>query len=121
MNNGSHQFINNVYYVPNMTSNILSLGQLLEKNYEVHMANRQLELRNDRKELIARIPMSKNRMFILNIQSEAAKCLKACVKDDTWLWHLRFGHLNFGGLKLLGQKKMVHDIPLINHPNQLCE
>ena len=28
---GSHQLISNVYYVPNMKSNILSLGQLLEK------------------------------------------------------------------------------------------
>ena len=27
----SHQIILNVYYVPNMKSNILSLGQLLEK------------------------------------------------------------------------------------------
>ncbi|CAN1222821.1 Retrovirus-related Pol polyprotein from transposon TNT 1-94 [Linum grandiflorum] len=118
---GSHQFINDVYYVPQMTCNILSLGQLLEKNYEVHMADRKLELRNERKELIARVPMTKKRMFVLNIQSETAKCLKTCVTEDNWLWHLRFGHLNFGGLKLLGQKKMVHGLPIINHPEQLCE
>ena len=29
---GSHQIISNVYYIPNMKINILSLGQLLEKN-----------------------------------------------------------------------------------------
>ena len=23
------------------------------------------------------------------------------VQDESWLWHFRFGHLNFGGLKLL--------------------
>ena len=31
LKNGAHDFISNVYYVPNMRNNILSLGQLLEK------------------------------------------------------------------------------------------
>ncbi|CAL1389348.1 unnamed protein product [Linum trigynum] len=88
LKNGSQQSISDVYYVPDMTSNILSLGQLMEKNYEVHMVNRQLELLNEKKQLLARVPMSRNRMFTLNIQTEMAKCLKACVKDTTWLWHL---------------------------------
>ena len=65
--------------------------------------------------------MSKNRMFVLNNKIDMAKCLKACVKDSSWLWHLRFGHLNFGALKLLGQKDMVYGLPSINQPNKLCE
>ena len=31
LKNGDHQFISNVYYIPSMKTNILSLGQLLEK------------------------------------------------------------------------------------------
>lgn len=31
-----HQFILNVYYVPNIKNNILSLGQFLEKGYDSH-------------------------------------------------------------------------------------
>ena len=31
---GSHQLISDVYHVPNMTCNILSMGQLLEKGYD---------------------------------------------------------------------------------------
>jgi hypothetical protein len=34
---------------------------------------------------------------------------------------LRFGHENFGGLKLLAQKKMVNGLPSINQPDRLCE
>ena len=60
-------------------------------------------------------------MFVLNIQNEVVKCLKACYKDTSLLWHLRFGHLNFGGLDLLSKKEMVRGLPSINHPNQLCE
>ena len=36
------------------------------------------------------------------------------VQDDSWLWHFRFGHLNFGGLKLLHTKNMVKGFPLID-------
>ncbi|KAE8735550.1 Beta-galactosidase 8 isoform 1 [Hibiscus syriacus] len=87
LKDGRHQFISNVYYVPNMKSNILSLGQL---------------------------------NVLDQYTNDVAKCLKACYKDASWLWHLRFGHLNFGGLELLSKKEMVK-LPHINQPDQLCE
>ncbi|KAE8683109.1 hypothetical protein F3Y22_tig00111215pilonHSYRG00067 [Hibiscus syriacus] len=115
------QFISNVYYVPNMKSNILSLGQLVEKGYDIHMNNYNLSIKNDKNNFIAKMSMSKNRMLLINIQNDVAKCLKACYKDASWIWHLRFGHLNFGGLELLSKKEMVKGLPRINHPDQLCE
>ncbi|PKU78070.1 Retrovirus-related Pol polyprotein from transposon TNT 1-94 [Dendrobium catenatum] len=121
LKNGNHQFISNVYFVPNMRSNILSLGQLLEKGYDIHLKNNYLFLKDNIGTLIAKVPMSRNRMFLLNIQNDVAKCLKACYKDVSWLWHLRFGHLNFGGLELLSKKEMVRGLPCIKHPDQVCE
>lgn len=37
---------------------------------------------------------------------------QAEVKDENWLWHLRFGHLSFGGLNLLHMKDMVKGLPV---------
>ena len=65
--------------------------------------------------------MTKNRMFLLNLKTSGAKCLKSCVDNPSLIWHMQFGHLNFGGLKALGYKKMVKGIPAIDHPDQLCE
>ncbi|KAL4318065.1 hypothetical protein GQ457_18G013000 [Hibiscus cannabinus] len=87
------------------------------KGYEIHMKDRCLWLRNQYANLIAKVSMSKNRMFVLNLKTINAKCLKASVENEAWCWHMRFGHLNFGALKMLGEKK----IPTISHPNQLCE
>ena len=42
-------------------------------------------------------------------------------EDEKWLWHLTFGHLNFGGLNLLHRKGMVKGLPLIEKPDNLCE
>jgi hypothetical protein len=62
--------------------------------------------------------MTSNRMFLLNIQTDLAKYLKTCLKDLSWLWNLRFGHVNFGRLKFLAYKKMVNELPsLINRMN----
>ena len=47
LKNGSHHFISNVYYVPNMKSNILSLGQLLEKGYDIHLKENNLSIRDN--------------------------------------------------------------------------
>ncbi|KAK2988423.1 hypothetical protein RJ640_023970 [Escallonia rubra] len=119
--NGGHQFISNVYYVLEMKANILSMGQLLEKGYDIHMKDKCLYLRDDRGSLIARVPMSSNRMFLMNIHHDAPKCLKACFDNQSWLWHLRPGQLNFGCLKFLSTKNMVKGLPSIDQPDKLCE
>jgi len=58
-----------------------------------------------------------NHMFPLSLQTRSLMNFQATVKNNNWLWHLRFGHLNFRGLKLLVHKQMVIDLPLINAPD----
>ena len=119
--NGNHGDISDVYYVPAMKSNILSLGQLLEKGFIINMKDRYITLKDARGNLIARVEMTKNRLFPLTLRHDTLKCMKSVIKDESWLWHLRFGHLNFGGLKLLSAKNMVKGLPHIDHPNEVCE
>ncbi|GKV01270.1 hypothetical protein SLEP1_g13835 [Rubroshorea leprosula] len=119
--NGSHLLITQVYYVPTLKSNILSLGQLLEMGYDIHLKDGCLTLRDGSDNLVAKVPMEKNRMFLLNVHVDHPRSLKTCVEEASWLWHLRLGHLNFGGLKALASEEMVNGLPKINHPNQLCE
>ncbi|KAK0589362.1 hypothetical protein LWI29_013222 [Acer saccharum] len=119
--NGDHAFISNVYYVPDMKTNILSLGQLLEKGYHISLQNMQLTITDARGKLITRVQMTKNRMFPLAIHHDTPRCLTAIINDKDWLWHLRYGHLNFESLKQLGSKKMVKGLPNIHHPNEMCE
>ncbi|XP_058202739.1 uncharacterized protein LOC131317183 [Rhododendron vialii] len=84
LKNGDHRIISDVYFVPKMKSNILSLGQFLERGYEILIKDRCLSLKDERNNLVAKVSMTKNRMFLLNIQTNVAKCLKASVKDMSW-------------------------------------
>ena len=42
-----------------------------------------------------------------NDSADFQAAFQTVVQDDSWLWHFRFGHLNFGGLNLLHTKNMV--------------
>ncbi|CAL8095191.1 unnamed protein product [Prunus armeniaca] len=59
-------------------------------------------------------------MFPLHIQSDGPKCFSAKVNDPAWLWHLRYDHLNFRGLKMLHDKEMVTGLPQITCPTEVC-
>jgi hypothetical protein len=119
--NGKEEFISDVYYVPTMKSNILSIGQLLQKGYTVHMENNSLSLSDTSGRLIACVQMTKNRMFPLNLKTKIEKCLIGLIKNESWRWHLRFGHLHFNGLKLLSSGGMVHGLPQIDSADHVCE
>ena len=62
-----------------MKSNILSQGQLLEKGFDIRLKDNNLCIRDSGSNLTAKVPMSRNRTFMLSIQNNVAKCLKACL------------------------------------------
>ena len=45
----------------------------------------------------------------------------AKVKDLSWFWHFRYGHLSFGGLSTLERKNMVAELPKIVVSSQVYE
>ncbi|KAI5396647.1 hypothetical protein KIW84_062744 [Lathyrus oleraceus] len=91
--------IQDVYYVPNLKTNILSLRQLTKKGYSILMKERILYLKDKLGHLIARVEMERNRMYKLNLINVREKCLQVSVEDKASLWHLRFGHLHHAGLR----------------------
>jgi hypothetical protein len=65
--NGKLEMVENIYYIPEIKSNILSVGQLMEKWFEIFIKKRTLILKDSRGRAIARIEMGENRMIKLNL------------------------------------------------------
>ena len=65
--------------------------------------------------------MSKNQMFILQIVSQpiTSICFNIITEDTVQLWHYKYEHLNFMGLKNLQQKSMVDGLPQLKTPSKL--
>jgi len=89
--------LQDVYYVPDLKTNILSMRQLTEKGYSIFLKDRLLHLKNKQGRLVARIEMVRNWMYKLNLRSIREKCLHVNIEDKSSPWHLRFGHLHHGG------------------------
>lgn len=66
--------------------------------------------------------MSANRMFVVlaSVISPTSVCFQTTSEDSTQLWHCRYGHLNFKGLRTLLYRKMVRGLPLLEAPSKVC-
>ncbi|GJV57642.1 uncharacterized mitochondrial protein-like protein [Tanacetum coccineum] len=46
-------------------------------------------------------------------------CLQANIDEESWLWHVRLGHIGFGAVNLM--HKLAKEVPVIKHQDQVCE
>ena len=66
---------------------------------------------NKKNQLMAKVEMTRKKVFPLSINYASPVALKGEISDESQPWHLRYGHLNEKGLKLLKQKDMVRGLP----------
>ncbi|KAI9182796.1 hypothetical protein LWI28_028968 [Acer negundo] len=114
--------INNVFYVPGLKHNLLSVGQLLQKGHNVIFKDDLCEIRGKDGCLIAKIETTQNKMFPLNFSYSQCSCFSTIVIIPSWLWHLRYRHLRFNSLSHMCQNHMVRGLANISQKNhQPCE
>lgn len=122
---GRTHTITEVFYVPELKNNLLSIGQLQEKKLAILIHENVCKIYHPINGLIMQTSMSVNRMFVLRaaIPTAASKpcCLHASSGDSTTnLWHKRFGHLNMKGLRTLAYRKMVIGLPILKASSKMC-
>lgn len=116
--------ITEVFFVPDLKSNLLSIGQLQEKNLTI-LIKAGCCIYHENKGLLMRTMISTNRMFVLlasipPTSINPSSALTVTSDNITSLWHQRFGHLNMKGLRTLAYRKMVYGLPILKNPSQLC-
>jgi hypothetical protein len=117
---GSLCFITGVLYVPGMKSNLLSIGQLLEKGYRMVLEDKAMKVYDTEQRLLVKAILSKNRIFKVELGVLMQQCLATAVDKEEWLWHFRYGHLNFGDLNRMQSKAIVKGLPHIHVPKDVC-
>lgn len=117
------RYIDDVYYIPGLGHNLLSVRQLVDRDFSVLFDNGACEIKKKSSGMsLIRISMTEKRMFPLKFsQLDDQLALTAQHNDESKLWHLRYGHLYFNGLHLLSKKSMVTGLPSITCLQQICE
>jgi hypothetical protein len=119
--NGEHRALGNVYFLPRLTANIISVGQLDEAGYQVLVEHGVMRVRDEDQRLLTKIPRSLGHLYNLDVTIARPVCLAACTDDDAWRWHQRFGHIHFAALRKMGREELVHGLPVINQVQQVCD
>ncbi|KAJ0590430.1 putative RNA-directed DNA polymerase [Helianthus annuus] len=119
--NQEQKIVSQVYYIPSLKTNILSLGQLTETGCKVVMDGDLLTIRDRNRKLLMRVKRLKNRLYKVKLKTGKPICLLSKTEDIAWLWHARLGHLHFDAIKEMTRKNLVHGVPQISHASQVCD
>ncbi|CAJ2658384.1 unnamed protein product [Trifolium pratense] len=112
--------ITDVYYLPGLSNNLLSIGQLQQKSITIIFKNNICQLFHEEKGLIISTAMTANRMYIIYAPVIIPNCLQITKEEETDLWHKRYAHLSLRGLKVLTGKKMVRGLPELKDSEEKC-
>jgi hypothetical protein len=66
--NDEHRALTDVYYIPQLRSSIVSLGQLNEHGCKVQIENGVLRIHDQERRLLARVRRTANRLYLLDLR-----------------------------------------------------
>jgi hypothetical protein len=89
-----------VYFIPRLTTNIMSVGQLDEIGYKIVIDTSMIKIQEPGGVLLVKVKREANRLYLLHLKFVQPTCLAVRGRDDevAWRWHERFGHINMTAL-----------------------
>ncbi|MCO5571354.1 hypothetical protein L7F22_025092 [Adiantum nelumboides] len=114
--NGKEKYLADVLYVPNITKNLVFVGQMVEQGVRVRSNGDGLYVEEYKKngKLVAK-GKKVERMFTLNVNMPKMNASMfaqgTSVVEDVEIWHKRIGHANVQRLKLMQSKELVIGLP----------
>lgn len=116
-----HRQLAGVYLIPRLDINLISVGQLDEDGYDIHVNKGVMRIDDKRRHLLARVRRSPNRLYSIRLDITHHVWLTARRVDTAWRYHERFRHISFQALQKLASENMVRGLPHIDHVDQMCE
>ena len=82
---GDHRILTEVYYIPRLKNNIISLGQLDEIGCKYSVEDGVMVVQNRECKVLAKVRRTKNRLYVFHIDITLPECLLSKSGDDAWL------------------------------------
>ena len=94
-NSRKKRLMTKIYYIPNLKTNIISLGQATEVGCEIQMKNNYLAMNDENNCLLMKVQRTQNRLYKIKLTIGILIFLHSNLSENTWRWHARLGHINF--------------------------
>lgn len=131
---GGNKVVKKVLYVPGMTRNLLSVGQLTDEGYDIYFNSRHgyiLDREDPTKVFLRATRDTNSSLYKLDTQREAcseihfssATTTRLVESKDSLLllWHRRLSHVNLQRLCNMTAKGLVTGIPKLPYEKHICE
>ncbi|KAL4295773.1 hypothetical protein GQ457_09G029240 [Hibiscus cannabinus] len=112
------KIISDVLLVPDTDQNLLSVGQLLEKNYSIVFKNKSCLIFYPTGCELVSVAMNE-RSFVLDWNSLTSNAYSSII-DETNLWHKRLGHVNYSTLCHLYKSDLVLNLSKVIKHGEMC-
>ena len=119
--NGEHRSFAGAYYIPRLTTNIVSIGQLDEAGYNINIKDGAMKVHEPGGQLLAKVMRGKNRLYLLHIKLCRSRCLVMRGAEEAWKWHARLDHVSMAAVRKMATEEQVRGLPKIGQVDQLCE
>lgn len=119
--NGEERTLDEVYFIPMLCNNIISLGQLTEDGNKVILSGEYLWVYDNIGRLLIKVNRTSNRLYKLVVEENRGMCMLTKTEEHSWLWHSRLGHVNFQAMLLMTRNNMVHGLPEFVNPKTVCK
>lgn len=117
---GERRILADVYYIPELRSNIICLGQATKAGCDVRMKENYLTLHDRDGNLLVNAIHSRNRLYKVDLEVDNTKYLQLEVTSDSSRWHARVGHVNFETIKAMVVKELVVGKPSAPKEKEIC-
>ncbi|KAG7564160.1 Integrase catalytic core [Arabidopsis suecica] len=118
--NGELRKMVDVYFIPGLKSNIISLGQATESGCDVRMKGEKLTMHDSEGKLLVKAVRSINRLYKVNMGIKDTMCLHSRTQIDSERWHARLGHVNLETMKTMVRRELVTGISHVDFEKKIC-
>lgn len=112
--NGDSRRMTEVYFIPGLKSNIISLGQATEAVCDIRLRGEILTMHDQHGRLLVTARRSKNRLYKVCMGNKDAPCLYLTSGNDSSKWHARLGHVNYETTRSMIAKETVFGIQSVS-------
>ncbi|PHU12588.1 GDSL esterase/lipase [Capsicum chinense] len=112
------KLITDVFFIPNLDQNLLSVGQLLENDFKVLFEEKACVIKDSDNKEMFKIKMRGRIFYLILLDEEQATVVR--LENDSELWHKRLGHYHHAIL-FIKENQLVEGLPSLEKNLLACK
>lgn len=114
--------LRNVYHVPKIRRNLLSISQIEKQNKRLIFDNNTVKIIDKAINTIVRVAHERDGLYIVKLNDGCVETNIAsrCTNEESYIWHQRFGHVKVSSIRELVRQNLIRGLDDVNISDIQC-